>query len=83
MDVDITVEEISGKYRSKLDLYTFLTSNLAYYLPEYRFATHRFMLQIIQGKKNVFTRSDIANINIRKYKETRAKNILKSVLPHE
>ena len=53
----VTRAELSGRMKSKLDVYRVLTKEGQYYLPPYTECTMDFMADVIQGKKKVSTES--------------------------
>lgn len=53
------------------------------FLPAERYCSFRFMLLILRGEKLAYKSEDIRVVNVPKYKEIRAKNVLAAVLPND
>ena len=95
--VEVSLHDLTSKYRSKLDLYNILTHECKYinlswhpllvlenmFLPSYRHCSYKFIIQILNDvQKKSFRKDEILKVEIRRYKELRMSNILKQVLPH-
>ena len=56
--LDLTVEVIEN-FRSKEDMYSFLTETRGYFLPTYKSSNLRFLKQILTGEKCILKKTDI------------------------
>ena len=54
-----------------------------FYLPQFRYCTYRFMIQVITAAKKSFKRLEVRVPDVRSYRELRTKNLLEAVLPDD
>lgn len=94
---EVPLHAITRKYTSKADLYRMMTTSrkcasislicfftviVNLFLPSLRNCTFEFMLQVMNQKKFAFNKGEIAQIQLRSYREIRMSRLLKMVLPH-
>ena len=89
---NIKSEELLSRFRSKVDLYKYLTLQskifmiLSYslivglFLPSYEFTKLAFIRAILQGKKKDFNSTEVQKINVPRYEELSVKNLYKDVM---
>ena len=89
---NIKSEELLSRFRSKVDLYKYLTlqSKISFilgyshivglFLPSYEFTKLAFIRAILQGKKKVFKSTEVLKINVPRYEELSVKNLYKDVM---
>lgn len=95
--IEINVKDLLERFRSKHDLFIYLTKEckllyrcprlstgyiVQWVLPAKKYCSYRHMVQILTDKKKVFLESECPPISMRRFNELKAANILKKVLPH-
>ena len=77
MHSNLTVNDLSVKFKSKTELYNMLTREGDLYLPPKQNSTQRFLRDIMLGKKLYLNCKDISVIKVPQYKGLHVKDILK------
>ena len=77
MNNNLTVNDLSVKFKSKIELYNVLTREGDVYLPPKQDSTQKFLRDIMLGNKLYLNCKDISVIKVPQYKELHVKDILK------
>ena len=77
MNNQLTVNEISAKFKSKSELYNVLTREGSIYLPPKQDSTQKFLRSIIMGNKLYVKCEDVIVIKVPQYNGLHVKDILK------